>query len=79
MNGTVGCHWALRTLGVERRGGEGGHSWMLVDVGRPSPPPKEGVSKHKACFETVSKHASPRINFQQLRNRQQYIMALVIL
>ena len=47
--------------GVERRGeggrGRGGaDSWMLADVGRPAVFfPTQGVSKQRACFETVSK------------------------
>ena len=53
MNGTVGRRWALRKRGTERNGGGGG----LLDAGGCwKTPPTKGVSKQRACFETVSKH-----------------------
>ena len=63
MNGTVGCRSALRKRALE-------------DLPPQGPPPSKmfrnrgRVSKQ---FETAF------LSFQQLRNRQQYIMALVIL
>ena len=54
-------------------------SWMLVDVGRPAarPPTPPAPPPKKKCFETggvfrnsfETPSPSPRINFQQLRNR----------
>ena len=77
MSGTVGCRWALS---AERSGGGGGetpHSWMLVDVGRPAAPPRVPPKPpHRRCFETEGvfrnsfETPSPRINFQQVRNRK---------
>ena len=60
----LGAERALSARGAERSGGgEGGGRGGLLDVGGcwktchpPLPPPTEGVSKQRACFETVSKH-----------------------
>ena len=59
MNGTV----PLDELGGAEWSGGGTGGRTLLDVGG-CPPPAEGVSKHRACFEAVSRQASPRISFQ---------------